>query len=692
MNKSTFSPPSFHQFFMPDKKFYDNKKEKQNKKYETINNNDIRFKNNYYNFNIFKEKYKMAKNQLSTIYYNKRNKKDIISEEEDDKEDEYVIVNNVENDEGINQSDRIKVKIYHDNNISQLKKLNNNKQLNKINNKSGILRRNILFKNQKPLKNTKLKTIHEKKRSKFDINSLLDNDINIEEEPTKNKIIVGLKDVKVISLKQIIPIINHIPLEKRSKMNSKLIKSKYIIQDKKIDLENMNTLINNAKIDSCNNRINNIKENNNFSKTIQVEPDSPPLSLLRSSEYTKREYRFHINRPKTNKNRLNNSIGFNYLSNTINVDQSIDESLTRRKTYSSNNKNGNTFKILKNYNKIKETTHKLKKFLELINFLYNDINKNVEQNILLLKNNIKNNYKSLLNEISYNVNHSQKNYLLTYINNTYNILIYDPFNRKYSIKNFSQIFKLNRININKFNNSFSIVYDDNDLIFISGGENNYNLFIVLNWSTGKIFHIEYMQTKKAFHKTIFFNEKLYLIGGMTPDKKVSSECFLFNLKEKKWYLMPKLNNARKNVSLCFYNNSILYVFRGEDDNNVLDTIEYIDINKKKGWNIFKPIDYGYVWYPSKNSMVMTIDRDKILICGGEDNDGLLYQDCFLFEPSTRCIYKGLDLVSSSSFNTEGCFYQDEIFGIEKKIKSQNNNRIIHSYDIKNNRWKFSYIK
>ena len=144
------------------------------------------------------------------------------------------------------------------------------------------------------------------------------------------------------------------------------------------------------------------------------------------------------------------------------------------------------------------------------------------------------------------------------------------------------------------------------------------------------------------------------------------------------------------IIILFY--TILYVFRGEDDNNVLDTIEYIDINKKKGWNIFKPIDYGYVWYPAKNSLVMTIDRDKILICGGEDNDGLLYQDCFLFEPSTRCIYKGLDLVSSSSFNTEGCFYQDEIFGIEQKIKSQNNNRIIHSYDIKNNLWKFSYIK
>ncbi len=72
MNKSAFSLPSFHQFFMTDKKFYYNKKEKekQNKKYETINNNDIRFKNNYYNYNTFNENYKMAKNQLSNIYYN----------------------------------------------------------------------------------------------------------------------------------------------------------------------------------------------------------------------------------------------------------------------------------------------------------------------------------------------------------------------------------------------------------------------------------------------------------------------------------------------------------------------------------------------------------------------------------------------------------------------------------------------
>jgi hypothetical protein len=349
-------------------------------------------------------------------------------------------------------------------------------------------------------------------------------------------------------------------------------------------------------------------------------------------------------------------------------------------------------KIIKNFNKIKDITNKVQNYGELINYLSNNINKDVKNNMILLKNVIINNYQSLLSEISYNSNRIQKNYLLTHINETYNILIYDPFNRKYRIKNYNQIFRNNKININAFNNSTSIVYDDNDLIFISGGDFIYDLFVIISWSTGKIIHNGKMTTQKAYHKTIFFNEKLYLIGGASPNKKVSPECFFFDLKEKNWHNLPNLNISRKNASICFYNSSILYAFRGEDDNNVLDTIEYIDVNDKKGWNLIKPIDNGYVWYPAKNSMVLTIDKDKIIICGGEDNEDNLYKDCFLFEPNTNCIYKGLDLATSAAFIAEGCIYQDEIFAIDYKNKTQNQKAIIHSSNAKTNIWKFSYIK
>ena len=94
------------------------------------------------------------------------------------------------------------------------------------------------------------------------------------------------------------------------------------------------------------NIINNEKDNNKISKTIQK--DIPSLSILRSTDFTKRDYKFQIN-PKSNinKNRLNNNIGYNYISNTIKANQSIDESLGKRKLIS---RNSNAFKLLKSFN------------------------------------------------------------------------------------------------------------------------------------------------------------------------------------------------------------------------------------------------------------------------------------------------------------------------------------------------------
>ena len=730
-NKSAFSPPSIKQYYLTEENLNDNEDDynlNRNKNYETIGNYHMKKNINNYSFS---GNYK-SNRHISNINFNEQDGKDIISEEEND-DDDILLADNCD-DEGINESDRIKVKIYHDNNISKFKKIDNGngngkemanvfnkKNIYQNKNKSDILKKNIIFNSQRPLKKTVCKITQEKKKNKFDINALLDNDINIEEESTKKKIIVGLKDVKVISLKKSIGSGKNSIDKKKGRVNSKLVKPNLIIPGEKGDLDNAHSFISTKNYRS--NRIifnkenyDNYYSNNNKSQTIQIE--APSLNLLRSSDYLKRDYRFHgnINSKKNNINniinnynkiRTNNIDEFNTnFSNTINVDHSFEQILTRRKIINdSKNMNYSSFKtigresdifsmnkIIKNFNKIKDITNKVKNYEDLINYLSNNIKKEVKNNMILLKNVIINNYQSLLSEISYNSNRIQKNYLLTQINDTYNILIYDSFNRKYQIKNYNLIFKNNKININAFNNSTSIVYDDNDLIFISGGDFIYDLFIILSWSTGKIIHNGKMPTQKAYHKTIFFNEKLYLIGGETPNKKTSPECFFFDLKEKKWHNLPNLKNSRKNASVCFYNNSLLYVFRGEDDNNVLDTIEYIDVNDKKGWNLIKPIDNGYVWFPAKNSMVLTIDKDKIIICGGEDNEGNLYKDCFLFEPSKNCIYKGLDLVTSAAFIAEGCIYQDEIFSIDYKNKTQNQKAIIHTSNTKKNIWKFSYIK
>ena len=185
--------------------------------------------------------------------------------------------------------------------------------------------------------------------------------------------------------------------------------------------------------------------------------------------------------------------------------------------------------------------------------------------------------------------------------------------------------------------------------------------------------------KKSYHKSIFIKNKLYIIGGEDHTKNISKECSYFDMNSKKWNSFPSLKRGRKNSSLCYYNDSFLYVFMGEDNKNVLDTIEYIDINNiNKGWNLFKPIDYGYVWHSMKNCLIINIDKDKILICGGENNENIIYKDCFLFKPSTKSVYKGIDLKVPAAFISEGCFYKDEIFGIDYKNKTKNFSTILHS--------------
>ena len=239
----------------------------------------------------------------------------------------------------------------------------------------------------------------------------------------------------------------------------------------------------------------------------------------------------------------------------------------------------------------------------------------------------------------------------------------------------------------------SIEFNDDDLIFISGGKeksqnNCSNKFIILKWSTEKIEYIGTLPNRKANHSTIYFDNKLYLVGGINSDNKVSKDCLYFSLKEKKWQSLPSLNKARANTSLCIYNNKVLYAFRGRDDNDVLDTIEYIKLNSSRiSWKIIKPKDLGFIWNSAQNSLAMTIDKNKIIIIGGEDKNGNLLDETVLFEINTKKVYKGIDLVFGVAFKSQGCINQGKYFCADFKNEENNSNMNgIHVYDIKENKW------
>ena len=685
------------------------------KKYQTIiNNNEISKKINN----------KINKFLNNKNIRNKNTMKEIISEVKEPEEDLSLPLEvTILDDEGVNGTERVKIKKYHDNNISKFKKINivSQEDLNKENKSTIQNDKSILKKNIKKNDLTQLnQQTHQKKSSKFDIKSIL-NAEDIDEDNTKNKIIVGLKDIKVVSLKQSMQNLNN------NKFKLNLIKSKMKLPGKKISLGHINNFV---KKSPKNNNINdNTKKdnvNNNGRMLKKINFDTPSLSLLRSSEFVKRDFRFvsneqNMNKNSSKKNNKNNNLninmslasttsGFNNLLDVINTPYTINHASTKenlssrnntKKLYSVPQKNSPFVNenMLNNYNSTKESVYKLKKYYDMISFLSSEINNNVDKNISLLNDKIMSNYDLLLSEIAFKSPRVQKNFCFSFFPNTYNIILYDPFNKKFTVKNFNHILNnKNKTILKPFDLSNSIIFDDNDLICITGGTSSNDKIIIISLSNENIIYNKAMPCRKAFHKSIFINNKLYIIGGESQNKKVSSECFSFDLSQKNWNSLPQLKKARKNFSLCFYNESILYVFMGEDDTNILDSIEFIDINnlnnlnnKTIGWSIFKPIDYGFVWHSMKNSLVINIDRDKILIIGGEDNQNNLYKDCFLFKPSNNNIFKGIDLRVPAAFISEGCFYKDEIFGLDYKNKTQNHFWILHIYNIKNNFWNAAYI-
>lgn len=123
----------------------------------------------------------------------RNNMKEIISEEKETEED-YSLPNeiNEQDDEGIKGTERVKIKKYNDNNISKFKKMCDNN--NTIDNAKKEIKTNFILINQQ-------QQSHQKHKTKFDIKSILNEDIDDDNE--KNKIIIGLKDIKIISLKNL---------------------------------------------------------------------------------------------------------------------------------------------------------------------------------------------------------------------------------------------------------------------------------------------------------------------------------------------------------------------------------------------------------------------------------------------------------------------------------------------------------
>ena len=395
-----------------------------------------------------------------------------------------------------------------------------------------------------------------------------------------------------------------------------------------------------------------------------------------------------------NLNNLNNSMNIrtkilNDLTQTNSAiaKSDIKENLTARDTYHNINN------VISKYNEIKEIVHKISTYTQQIDFTTKSIVSQMNNNFNILSNTINQNLAGIYDNITVSFNNYPRRHIINFIDNSKKIWLFDVRKKNSETKEFDLL-------KNKLSSSCSIEYDDTDLIFISGGRANpgifgneslenisSNMFIILKWSNKAIELNGQMPRKRSNHSTLYFNNKLYVVGGILNESTKIRECECYNVSEKQWELLPSLNSARSSPSLCMYNNRYLYAFRGTGSNGLnLDSIEFLNIeNVTNGWSIFKPEDPGMSWLPAAGGSSVVISESKILICGGVNNNYMSY--CYFFDPIRKTIFRALDIMKGAVFNTHGTTYENNVILIDWKSESTKQFGI-HTYEIENNNWKY----
>ena len=96
-------------------------------------------------------------------------------------------------------------------------------------------------------------------------------------------------------------------------------------------------------------------------------------------------------------------------------------------------------KLFKQFNKVRDSTNEINNFNNYMTFTSDYISKDVDYRINALGNNILNDYNLLLNEMSCCFNQSPRRYILSIIENTKKISIYDANLNKFKINDLEKI-------------------------------------------------------------------------------------------------------------------------------------------------------------------------------------------------------------------------------------------------------------
>jgi hypothetical protein len=90
-----------------------------------------------------------------------------------------------------------------------------------------------------------------------------------------------------------------------------------------------------------------------------------------------------------------------------------------------------------------------------------------------------------------------------------------------------------------------------------------------------------MLDKRVHHALVWMGGFIYAVGGVLEDGRLTDRCEIFDPKRKKWKRIAAMKTARKNPSLCAFNDEVIYAFGGDDKINsgVDESVMLVTLNQ-----------------------------------------------------------------------------------------------------------------
>ena len=357
------------------------------------------------------------------------------------------------------------------------------------------------------------------------------------------------------------------------------------------------------------------------------------------------------------------------------------------------------------------------------------------------ENSSSSNIMNIPNENEINMNNKnikEKPFFCFIIKDSKKIMLYNVLDKTNETKEFD-FFEF------KLNGTMSIQYKDSTKkIFLSGGlyyEDSLfsrtkifsdNLYIFEFNKEQKMQNKENKENKEDFikikmprirynHSSLIIGSKIFFIGGKNAKGNLILECDCYNIKEKIWELLPKLNYGREFPSIFCYHKKFLYTFRSleKEANSFVEILNINDLTE--GWRKIQIEDPINSFIPAIKSGIAQFNDNTLIICGGylineehEEPSFLSWNNlignsdnssqnkkfgnkkkeisdyCYLFNIVTNTLYRTKNLERPASFTYNGIYLENQgkiVFMDEKNtIKKQFG---LHIFEMNNKKWSFS---